>query len=68
MLFKQWILQFTNEDSPRGDLAVDVRDDILFPSTKYFGEMYDYLESKRASELYLDSFKEAWKQYKEENK
>lgn len=66
MIFKQWILQFINEDSPTGDLAMDIQDDVYFPNTKIYGEMYDYLESNHASDLCLASFKEAWKKYKQE--
>ncbi len=66
--FKKWIQQFINEDSPRGDLAVDVRDDAPFPNSKIYREIYDYLSRVGASELYMQSFYRAWKTYKGEIK
>lgn len=66
MTFKQWIFQFIYEDSPRGDLAEDVRLDTEFPDSDSYNEIYDYLYYKDASVLCLQSFDEVWKQYKQE--
>lgn len=63
MTFKQWILQFANENSPRGDLAEDIRLDAGFPDSSSYNEIYDYLFYKNASVPCLESFDEAWQLY-----
>lgn len=66
MTFKNWILQFTNEDSPRGDLAIDIRDDTPFPNCKVYRKISDYLNRVGASNLYMQSLEATFKQYKQE--
>ncbi|MFJ7952197.1 YozE family protein [Lysinibacillus sp. NPDC096418] len=66
MTFKQWIIQFINEDSPKGDLAVDVKGDKNFPNSKTYKKNRDYLDRVDTSDLCLQSFEEAWKEYKQE--
>lgn len=66
MTFKSWILQFINEDSPRGDLAIDVRDDAPFPNSKTYKKNCDYLNYAGASRLCMESFENAFNQYKQE--
>ena len=65
MTFKQWVLQFVNEDSPRGDLAVDIQNDKTFPNSSSYNEMYDYLYHMNVSDPCLHSFDMAWNDYRE---
>ncbi|PJO45145.1 YozE family protein [Lysinibacillus xylanilyticus] len=64
MTFKQWILQYINEDSPIGDLARDNKVDPKFPDSNSYEELYSYLFSQNASHLCLQSFEKAWQLYK----
>lgn len=68
MSFKQWILQFTNEDSPIGDLARDNKQDPKFPDSNSYDTLYSYLFSQNASYLCLQSFEKAWQLYKSQTK
>lgn len=60
--FKTWIIQFREEDSPRGDLARDIKWDKAFPTTTNGQEMHDYLVGKAGIEG-LRTFKEVFAEY-----
>lgn len=68
LTFKNWILQFINEDSPTGDLARDNKQDPKFPNSYSYNKIRAHLERQNASELCMESFQDAWKQYKNRNK
>lgn len=65
MTFYEWILKFVNEDSPRGDLACDVRDD---KRAKQVGNTLEawrrHLSIMSGSPAALRAFETAWKAYK----
>lgn len=63
--FKTWIIQFREEDTPRGDLARDMKLDKSFPTTTNGNKMYEYLDSK-ASTAALVTFEEVFKEYEHE--
>lgn len=53
MTYQQYILQFINEDTGRGDIARDIAQDPNFPATNDFEELDYYLTFKQPS---CDSF------------
>lgn len=59
MTFKKWILQFTNEDSPIGDLARDNLRDPAFPNSYSYKKIRAHLVRQNASDLCLESFQNA---------
>lgn len=61
--FKNWMLQFINSPLLDGDLAKDIQEDSYFPLSTYYGEHYDYLQSRGASREVLEVFKQAWEVY-----
>ena len=73
MMFKTWLRQYLNDDTPYGDLARDVVSDKQFPknypTTKESGERVDhfiirnYLESCRACPECMTVFEETWHLY-----
>lgn len=64
MNFKEWIIQFANEDSPRGDLAYDIKRDEMFPREANSKEaILDYLDRRRACRECVQAFKKAWNEY-----
>lgn len=67
MTFKQWILQFVNEDSPIGDLARDNKIDTNFPDSNSYEDLYHYLFLQNASYLCLESFDKAWQLFKSQH-
>lgn len=70
MNFKNWMKKnYLNEDSPKGDLAQDIRTDENFPKNgpgKYDGWgrlLRNYLENRGACDGCLGAFDECWKEY-----
>lgn len=61
--FKNWISNFKNVDLPIGDLANDIANDKIFPSTSDKQEIYSYLRKKRACNEALETFEHAWNYY-----
>lgn len=49
MNYHQYILQFINEDTGRGDIARDIAQDPNFPQTNDFEELDYYLTFKQPS-------------------
>lgn len=65
--FKEWVVQFTGEDSAKGDLASDVKRDSSFPvDTQQTEEsIIEYLMFKGACRACLNTFEEVWVEYSE---
>ena len=63
MKYKKWMAQFKKESSIRGHFAKLIRSDRAFPSTKCYGEMYDYLRSLRANDHFMEVFEETFQEY-----
>ncbi|WP_449354405.1 YozE family protein [Virgibacillus natechei] len=66
MTFKNWIKQFIDEDSPRGDLARDIEKDMAFPDTDKFGKAFYRLHIMGACREAFSAFTEVWREYKAE--
>jgi uncharacterized protein YozE (UPF0346 family) len=61
--FKEWIIKFQNKQTPKGDLARDVKSDKSFPVTSDQQEMLDYLYRKGACEEAKSVFKKAYREF-----
>jgi len=66
MTFKQWIKQFIDEDSPRGDFAQDIESDVTFPDTSKRGKVFYHLHVMGASREAFSAFNDVWREYKAE--
>jgi uncharacterized protein YozE (UPF0346 family) len=64
--YKTWILQYIKEDSPRGDLAIDIKDDKKFPATKSKEKIITYLEFKGACDGAISAFECSYREYVKE--
>ncbi len=65
MKFKEWIMRYKGEDSPRGDLAYDINRDPDFTSKNERESIEGYLRSRMACRECLEAFKSAWKSYRQ---
>lgn len=63
MTFKQWILQYVDDQIYYSEFAHDVRTDRTFPNTSYYREMYEYLTIQGASHRVLNIFEKVWNEY-----
>ena len=63
--FKEWIIEkYLGKDTPRGDLAYDIRWDKEFPEGHVGRErILNYLCYRRACKECVALFKRAWKDY-----
>ena len=61
MEFYEWILQFTDEESPVGDLAYDIKRDPRFPKNNDYDDMQWYISTKPP--YVMSAFKEAYKRF-----
>ena len=63
--YKFMIENYIKDDSPMGDLARDMKSDRDFPRRSIcYTNIYYYLVKKNACDECLDSFHDAWKEYK----
>lgn len=63
--FNQFVLQFIDEDTPRGDFAVDWKNDSLKPKkVGSWKALKSYLESRNACDVALEEAKNAWELFK----
>jgi uncharacterized protein YozE (UPF0346 family) len=64
----KWILTQTHRDDPIGDLAFDFSHDKTRPSDNAgLQRIKQYLQSRHACREAMDAFKEAVKEYKNDN-
>jgi uncharacterized protein YozE (UPF0346 family) len=61
--FRSWIFQCRREDSPFGDLARDILEDIDFPEGNDYDTILEYLESCHACPECIETFEEAYEAY-----
>lgn len=64
--FKDWIVNFKDEISPRGKFATDVFHDTDFPSGVQKSEIESYLLNRGADIYIMDLFHTCWHDYKKE--
>ncbi|WP_374950054.1 YozE family protein [Mucilaginibacter sp.] len=62
--FTEWLAKQKNRDSPLGDLARDMMDDKTWPNHSTLDDYRDYLYSRRASWMAIETLERAWKTYK----
>lgn len=62
--FYEWLILFKDVDRPVGDLAQDALQDPDFPKHGSFEEIFDHLQSRRASRDALETFRGAYTYYK----
>lgn len=62
--FYSWLLRQTKRDDPIGDLACDAKRDKTFPKTSAKGKITNYLHSKGACHEAIESFNEAYAEFK----
>ena|SRR5699024_448203 len=68
MKFKEWVSQFVEEESKRGDLARHLMEDNLFTnSLTTWGEAFYRLHIRGASQKVTSVFSEVWRKYKAEH-
>lgn len=70
MTFYTYLMRYKNEDSPKGDLARDVRSDTnnkFFKNSNFKARnfMRSHLESRRACYECLSTFDECYEEYQE---
>lgn len=64
MSFYEWMLsRYEGKDSPRGDLAYDMKRSGDFPDTKDRGVILNYLNAKFACDEAVAVFKRAYRDY-----
>lgn len=64
MNYHQYILQFINEDSGRGDIARDIAQDPQFPATNDYEELDYYLSIEQsACDSFLQVFERTFKEF-----
>jgi hypothetical protein len=63
MCFKEWITQFKDDDTPRGDLAYDISRDDFFPESNDKTRLLAYLRNKRACNECIRTFHAAWRKF-----
>ncbi|WP_046179237.1 YozE family protein [Domibacillus tundrae] len=69
MTFKSWILTYTQKDSPRGDLARDIRRDLEFPhQLDTWRQLKAYLNNRHAMPAVMTTAYNAWAAYQKEQK
>ncbi|MVX64937.1 hypothetical protein GKZ28_14675 [Clostridium chromiireducens] len=61
--FKQWVEDKRWSDTPRGDLARDIFNDVNFPDTHDYYEMLNYLKYKKACKEAKDIFRHAYRTF-----
>lgn len=65
MTFSAWLSQFVGEDSPRGDLAFDVKHDKSAPKESSSRKRWlVHLRSNRACQEAIEALEEAFDEYK----
>jgi uncharacterized protein YozE (UPF0346 family) len=62
--YKMWIKQFRQEDTPRGDMAREIKDDKDFPVTTSKKKMLNHLEKLTACSGAFRTFHETYLEYK----
>lgn len=63
--YKEWIIQrYLGKDSPRGDLAYDIKYDKTFPRGCASREqILEYLNSRNACDGAIKAFESTWSNY-----
>lgn len=64
MTYKEFILQFVEDDTAYGDIARDIAQDDAFPNTNDYEEMDYYLTLTGASDSFLRVLEETYEEYK----
>ncbi len=65
--FYKWAMRFTDEVSPYGDFARDMKQDFEFPVFAEHEIILDYLEMINACRTAIDVFENMWKDYEGKN-
>lgn len=65
--FKTYVIEnYVHEESPKGDFARDLKSDKKFPKTRYWVEVYNYLENEcNCSQEVSQIFNDLWEEYRE---
>ncbi len=63
MDFKKWLNQFKDDNSPIGDLAMDVTMDKNFPSGNNHKSILAYLQTLPPDSKRAEVFEKAWELY-----
>jgi len=63
--YKMWIKQFRQEETPRGDIAREIKDDKNFPATTSKKKIINYLERLTACDGAIRTFHETYLEYKQ---
>jgi uncharacterized protein YozE (UPF0346 family) len=66
MTFFQWLLNVSGQDSPIGDFANDVMEDIDWPNGNSLEIFINYLEERSASKEAVLACRRAWHYYQKE--
>ena len=67
MSFYDWMMQYKEHNTPRGNLADDmIRSESGFPKDGSFEEIETYLKSHGACSQSLEILKSVWDSYKKE--
>lgn len=63
--YKEWMIEkYLGKNTPRGDLAYDIKRDKDFPNGQLTKQrMLDHLDLKRACDKCIATFKRIWKDY-----
>lgn len=64
VLFNDYMKQFEREDTPRGDLALDMRDKPM-PALYKYRERLRFLIDHCACRECVETYKECWEEYKQ---
>jgi hypothetical protein len=62
--FTDWLAKQKNRDTPLGDLARDMIDDKTWPNHSTLDDYRDYLYSRKASWMAIQTLERAWKTYR----
>ncbi|WP_010309320.1 YozE family protein [Kurthia senegalensis] len=65
MTYKEYISQFQNDDSPAGDIARDIMEDLEFPQTNDYEELNYYLSIEQcACDSFMSVFERTFNEFK----
>ena len=64
MTFYEWMMErYLHRDTPRGDLAEDMKHDVDFPTESDYELLLNYLIRRHACSECLALFKRCWRDY-----
>ncbi len=67
MSFYEWMItKYDGQDSPRGDLAQDMKYDETFPTSSDKEVLLNYLYNQHACTACLDVFKRCYRDYRKQ--